>query len=132
MGYIIIVYGILYASLKVNKEDKDEYLKFLFSAGFDHMMEEEWDISYFIFALLIKEECNLFPVRVTFLCGSGLEVSQIGKWIKRDMVCCLLSNGVSRLHSTRDPQTMSLFVFAKLILPYPHAGLRFSFSSRKK
>ena len=34
-----------------------------------------------------------------------------------DMFCCLLSNGVSRLHSTRDLQTMSLFVFAKLILP---------------
>ena len=27
-----------------------------------------------------------------------------------DMVCCLLSNGVSRLHSTRDLQTMSLFI----------------------
>ena len=26
---------------------------------------------------------------------------------------------VSQLHSTRDLQTMSLFVFAKLILPYP-------------
>ena len=40
-----------------------------------------------------------------------------------DMVCCLLSDGVSRLRSTRDLQAMSLFVFAKLILPYqncPH------------
>ena len=55
---MIIVYGILYASLKVNKEDKDEYLEFLFSAGFEHMMEEDWSVSYFIFGLLINEECK--------------------------------------------------------------------------
>jgi hypothetical protein len=33
------------------------------------------------------------------------------------MVCYLLSNGVSQLHSTGDLQTMSLFIFANLILP---------------
>ena len=55
---MIIVYGILYASIKVNKEDKDEYLEFLFSAGFEHMMEEDWSVSYFIFGLLINEECK--------------------------------------------------------------------------
>lgn len=69
---MIIVYGILYASLKVNKEDKDEYLDFLFSAGFEHMMEGEWDISYFIFALLIKEECKDTLTNV---------LSQINFWI---------------------------------------------------
>ncbi len=35
------------------------------------------------------------------------------------MVCCLLSNGVSQLQSIRDLQTMSPFIFAKLILPAP-------------
>ena len=48
----------------------------------------------------------------------GAVTSSFSCTIFSDMVCCLLSNGVSRLHSTRDLQTMSLFVFAKLILPY--------------
>ena len=35
-----------------------------------------------------------------------------------DMVCCLLSNGVSRLHFTRDLQTMSLFVHFSIYETY--------------
>lgn len=69
---MIIVYGILYASLKVNKEDKDEYLDFLFSAGFEHMLEEDWDISYFIFGLLMNEKCKDVLTNV---------LSQINFWI---------------------------------------------------
>lgn len=53
---MIIVYGILYASLKANQEDKSEYLNFLFNSGFDHMMEEDWNISYFIFGILITDQ----------------------------------------------------------------------------
>ncbi len=38
------------------------------------------------------------------------------------MVCCLLSDDVPQLHSTRDLQTilaLCLFQFAQLIVPYP-------------
>lgn len=52
---MVIVYGILYASLKANQEDRAEYLDFLFNSGFDHMMEEDWDISFFIFGILIND-----------------------------------------------------------------------------
>lgn len=52
---MIFVYGILYASLKANVSDKEEYLEFLFNSGFNHMMEEDWRISFYIFGLLIND-----------------------------------------------------------------------------
>ena len=45
------------------------------------------------------------------------------------MVCYLLSNGVSQLHSTRDLQTMSFlftFQFAKLIVSYQKESISIS------
>lgn len=55
---MVIVYGLLYASLKGNKDDEPEYLEFLFSSGFDHMMENDWIISGYIFELLIKDDAQ--------------------------------------------------------------------------
>ena len=46
-----------------------------------------------------------------------LITSSLSCTIFSGMVCYLLSNGVSQLHSTGDLQTMSLFIFANLILP---------------
>lgn len=55
---IIIVYGLLYASLKGNKDDKTEYLEFLFNSGFGHMMKSDWSISAFVFDLLINDDAQ--------------------------------------------------------------------------
>lgn len=55
---MVIVYGLLYASLKGNKNDRSEYLEFLFTSGFDHMMENDWVISSYIFALLMNDEAQ--------------------------------------------------------------------------
>ena len=41
-----------------------------------------------------------------------------------DMVCCLLSNGVLRLHSTRVLQTMSLFILLSICETYSTATPR--------
>lgn len=38
------------------------------------------------------------------------QISRFSRSMFSDMVCCLLSNDVSRLHSTRDLETMSLFI----------------------
>lgn len=53
---MVIVYGLLYASSKGNKDDGPEYLDFLFSSGFDHMMENNWLVSSYIFELLINDD----------------------------------------------------------------------------
>ncbi|WP_298032636.1 hypothetical protein [uncultured Dysosmobacter sp.] len=55
---MVIVYGLLYASLKGNKDDEPEYLEFLFSSGFNHMMENDWIISGYIFELLTKDDAQ--------------------------------------------------------------------------
>lgn len=64
-----------------------------------------------------------------FVCGIPLKIPFDFSWqvsivsllcctIFKDIVCCLLSNGVSRLHSTRDLQTMSLFIHFSICETY--------------
>lgn len=53
---MIIVYGLLYATLKSNPEDHESYLSFLFSAGFNHMLERDWKIGKFIFSILSQDQ----------------------------------------------------------------------------
>ena len=71
---MIIVYGILYASLKASPEDKEEYLDFLFDFGFDHMLEKDWSVSLYIFSLLVNDKSQ------SEMCRS---LSQVNCWISR-------------------------------------------------
>lgn len=69
---MVIVYGLLYVSLKGNKEDEEEYLEFLFGSGFDHMMENDWPISSYIFELLVNNNTQS---------EISIVLSQINYWI---------------------------------------------------
>lgn len=71
---MIIVYGILYASLKCNSSDKPDYLKFLFNSGFEHMIGNDWAISHYIFYLLMMDESQD---------NIDIIISKINYWI-----CC--------------------------------------------
>ena len=53
---MIIVYGLLYATLKSNPDALSSYLSFLFSAGFNHMLEGDWKIGKFIFSTLAQDQ----------------------------------------------------------------------------
>ena len=93
---------------------------------------------HFLLALILVPAplANDFVTHTSLSCP--LITSSFSCTIFSDMVCCLLSNGVSRLHSTRDLQTMSLFLFAKLILPdleqfwLPAFLLHYSLHSQKQ
>lgn len=69
---MIIVYGLLYATLKSNPDDLAPYLSFLFSAGFSHMLEGDWKIGKFIFSTLSHDQ-NQNEVDII--------LSQINFWI---------------------------------------------------
>ena len=53
---MIIVYGLLCATLKSSPDDLKHYLSFLFSAGFNHMLEGDWKIGKFIFSTLSQDD----------------------------------------------------------------------------
>ena len=71
---MIIVYGLLYATLKSNPDDIARYLSFLFTAGFNHMLEGDWKIGKFIFSTLSQDERQK-EIDIVF--------SQINFWICR-------------------------------------------------
>ncbi len=69
---IIIIYGLLYATLKSNPDDLLPYLSFLFNTGFNHMLEGDWKIGKFIFSTLSKDQ-NQEEIDIV--------LSQINLWI---------------------------------------------------
>lgn len=69
---MVIVYGLLFASIKGQQDEKEEYLDFLFSSGFDHMMDADWNVSAYIFDLLKSD---------TTQTEHTLALSQINYWI---------------------------------------------------
>ena len=69
---MIIVYGLFYATLKSNPDDLVHYLSFLFSTGFNHMLEGDWKIGKFIFATLSQNQ-NQDEIDIV--------LSQINLWI---------------------------------------------------
>lgn len=71
---MIIVYGLLYATLKSNPDDLSDYLSFLFSTGFNHMLEGDWRIGKFIFTTLSQDQ-NQDEIDIV--------LSQINLWICR-------------------------------------------------
>lgn len=71
---MIIVYGLLYATLKSNPDDLSNYLSFLFSTGFNHMLEGDWRIGKFIFTILSQDQ-NQDEIDIV--------LSQINLWICR-------------------------------------------------
>lgn len=69
---MIIIYGLLYASLKANPEDKSEYISHLFSVGFNHMVDNDWTVSCFIFKTLLDDNSQD---------EMGMALTQINYWI---------------------------------------------------
>ena len=85
---MILVYGILYASLKSEKEDRDDYLALLFDNGFEHMMKEDWVISKFIYEILMKDKkqddytINVSKVNYWISCKNNGEFDKVKKEIE--------------------------------------------------
>lgn len=85
---MILVYGILYASLKSEKEDRDDYLDLLFDNGFEHMMKEDWVISKFIYEILMKDKkqddytINVSKINYWISCKNNGEFDKVKKEIE--------------------------------------------------
>ena len=69
---MVLIYGLLYASLKANPDDKAEYIDYLFNEGFNHMVENDWTVSHFIYKLLLKDNSQD---------ELGLALTQVNYWI---------------------------------------------------
>lgn len=76
---MIIIYGLLYTSLKANPDDREEYTNLLFTEGFNHMVENDWSVSRFIYQILFKDNTQDALTK-------GL--SQINYWISLKNMDC--------------------------------------------
>lgn len=86
---MIVVYGILYASLKSVPNEKEDFLNFLFNSGFNHMLEKDWKVGKFLFSILISEtgmnalDSTLSQINYWICCKNSGEFKEIREAIER-------------------------------------------------
>lgn len=77
---MIIIYGILYESLKCQNEDREGFVEYMFNAGFEHMMESEWAVSRFIFNLLLGDKTQDAIKQVLSRINYWLSMKSLGRY----------------------------------------------------
>lgn len=52
---LIVLYGTFWELIKVSKLEHDNFVEFIFEQGYNYMVKEKWDISKFVFKLLMQD-----------------------------------------------------------------------------
>lgn len=52
---LIVLYGTFWELIKISKLEHDNFVEFIFDQGYNYMVKEKWDISKFVFKLLMQD-----------------------------------------------------------------------------